>query len=248
MCLIAFDWQPGGSLPLLLAANRDEFYARPTAAMAWWEGRPILAGRDLQAGGTWLGVRPDGRFAALTNHRDPKAMKDGAPSRGQLPVRFLAGGESASAFLEALRSEAVVFSAFNLLLFDGQELLGYESRADRLVSFEPGVHAVSNGAFNEPWPKVEALKAGLAQGELDDEALLTLLADAHVYGDDRLPQTGVSAAWERALSPTFIRTPTYGTRASTILRLGQAQVSVLEQRFTWDGPQGRSEFRFERER
>ncbi|WLT32404.1 NRDE family protein [Geothrix sp. PMB-07] len=246
MCLIAFHWQTDGTLPLLVAANRDEFYARPTAPMAWWDGGRILAGRDLEAGGTWLGLTPAGRFAALTNHRDPKALRAGTPSRGQLPVRFLEGRGSAASFLDELRTEAPAFNPFSLLLYDGRDLLGYESRLDRRIAFTPGIHAVSNGAFDEPWPKVEALKAGMAAGGLDDEGLLGLLAEPRAYGDDLLPQTGVSLDWERALSPAFIRTPTYGTRASTLVRLGLETVMVLEQRFTRDGPQGRSEFRFER--
>lgn len=247
VCLIAFHWQPGGPTPLLVAANRDEFYARPTAPMAWWEDRRILAGRDLEAGGTWLGLTPAGRFAALTNHRDPKASRTGTPSRGQLPVRFLECESSAAAFLDELGAEAGVFNPFNLLLYDGRNLLGYESRQDRRVAFSPGIHAVSNGAFDEPWPKVRVLKAGLAAGQVDDEALLALLAEARAYGDDQLPQTGVALEWERALSPAFIRTPTYGTRASTILRLGLETVTVLEQGFAREGPEGRSEFCFGRE-
>lgn len=246
MCLIAFRWQPGGPEPLLVAANRDEFYARPTAPMAWWEGRPILAGRDLEAGGTWLGLSPGGRFAALTNHRDPKASRTGTPSRGLLPVRFLEGRGTAGAFLDALRSEAPAFNPFNLLLYDGRDLLGYESRSGRRVAFEPGLHAVSNGAFDEPWPKTEALKAGMAVEGLDDEALSGLLADARVCEDGRLPRTGVALDWERALSSAFIRTPTYGTRASTILRLGSREISIVEQRFTFNGPEGRTEFTFKR--
>jgi len=252
MCLIGFRWQPEGETPLLLAANRDEFYERPTAPMAWWEpesgGRSLLAGRDLQGGGTWLGLTADGRCAALTNHRDPARVREGRPSRGHLPVRFLEGRQDAGAFLEGLRREAQAYNPFNLLLYDGNVLLGYESAGDRVVPLEPGVHAVSNGAFDSAWPKVEALKMGLAGGLVDDRTLLSLLADGAPHADERLPETGVSLAWERALSPAFIRTPTYGTRNSTILHLGREEVAVLEQRFTWEGPSGRSEFRFRRVR
>ncbi|NWJ40576.1 MAG: NRDE family protein [Geothrix sp.] len=246
MCVIAFHWRPEGPLPLLVAGNRDEFYARPTAPMAWWEGRRILAGRDLQAGGTWLGVGPGGRFAALTNHRDPSKTRPDRATRGLLPVWFLEVGHTAGAFLEELRPVAGRYNPFNLLVYDGRDLLGFESRQDRVVSFTPGIHAISNGDFDEPWPKVERLKAGLLDGEGDDEALLTLLQEAEPFPDERLPSTGVALEWERALSPAFIRTPTYGTRASTLLRLGREAVSVLEQRFSPEGPEGRSEFRFQR--
>jgi len=244
MCVIAFHWRPEAPLPLLLAGNRDEFYARPTAPMAWWEGGRILAGRDLLAGGTWLGVGPGGRFAALTNHRDPSKTRPDRATRGLLPVQFLEVDHAAAAFLEELRPVADRYNPFNLLVYDGRDLLGYESHHDRVVSFAPGIHAFSNGDFDEPWPKVEQLKAGLVDGEGDDEALLVLLQEAEPFPDERLPSTGVALEWERALSPAFIRTPTYGTRASTLLRLGQESISVVEQRFSPDGPEGRSEFRF----
>lgn len=246
MCLIAFHWQPEAAVPLVVAANRDEFYERPTAALAWWEGGHLLAGRDLRAGGTWMGVTPDGRVAAITNYRDPRLSKPEGASRGQLPVRFLEGGHSAAAFLGDLRREIARFSPFNLLLFDGTDLLGYESHQDRIRPFGPGIHAVSNGDFDEPWPKVEALKAGLAAGPGDDETLLALLGDERPCEDGRLPNTGVPIEWERALSPAFVRTSTYGTRASTILRLSRDTVSVLERRFSREGLEGQSEFRFPR--
>ena len=246
MCLIAFQWQPDGSVPLILAGNRDEFYARPTASLAWWEGGRILAGRDLKAGGAWLSVTTDGRLAALTNHRDPRLTRADRASRGQLPVRFLEGHATTDAFLEQLRGEADQYNPFNLLLFDGMELLGYESRHDRIVPFAAGIHAVSNGDFDEPWPKVEALKASLASALVDDEALLKLLGEVQPFPDDRLPSTGVSMEWERALSPPFVRTPTYGTRSSSIVRLGRDAVSILEQRFSLEGPEGRNGFRFQR--
>jgi len=244
MCILAFQWNPDAATPLLVLANRDEFYARPTAPLAWWDGNQILAGRDLQAGGTWLGLSRSGRFAALTNHRDPAANRPEAPSRGQLTVGFLQSQGSARSCLESLRSSAGRYNPFNLLLYDGAELLGYESRQDRILSFSPGLHAVSNGAFDEPWPKVEALVAGLGTSPLDDEALLALLADVRPAEEPRLPNIGVSLDWERALSPIFIRTPTYGTRASTLVRLGREQVTILEQGFGPAGAEGRAAFTF----
>lgn len=246
MCLIGFDWQSAGPVPLRFAGNRDEFYARPTAPLDWWEGGRILAGQDLQAGGTWLGVTTDGRCAALTNYRDPGLTRPGRTSRGQIPARFLKGATPARAFLAELREERSQFNPFNLLLFDGSDLVGYESRTDQIVSFSPGLHALSNGAFDSPWPKVEALKAGMATAPDEDEALLALLAAAVPFPDDRLPQTGVPIAWERALSPAFIRTPIYGTRASTILRLGRETLVLVEQRFGPEGPEGRSQFSVQR--
>jgi uncharacterized protein with NRDE domain len=244
MCVIAFHWRPGGSAPLLVAGNRDEYFDRPTAALGWWEGGRILAGRDLRSGGTWMGVSRDGRFAAITNFRDPRRPRKEAPSRGFLPWHFLEAGRSAPEFLAWLRREAPQYAPFNLLVYDGLELLGYESRQDRSLAFAPGIHAVSNGAFDEPWPKVEAVKAGLAAGAEDDGALLAVLGDGRAYPDAYLPSTGLPLEWERALSPVFVRTPTYGTRASTILRLESGRVSALEQRFHAGNPLGRSQFRF----
>ena len=244
MCVIAFHWRTDGPIPLIVAANRDEFYDRPTAPLAWWEGGRVLAGRDLLSGGTWMGVSRDGRFAAITNFRDPLRPRKDAPSRGFIPMRFLETGGCATDFLGWLRKEASRYAPFNVLVYDGVELLGYESRHDRNLPFAPGIHAVSNGDFNEPWPKVDALKVGLAVGEEDDEALLAMLRDAQPFPDDRLPSTGVPIEWERALSPAFVRMPTYGTRASTILRLGRKRVSMLEQRFNAEGPEGLGEFQF----
>lgn len=244
MCLIAFRWQPDSEAPLLVAANRDEFYARPAAPLDWWPGGRILAGRDLQAGGSWMGVTRDGRFAALTNYRDPREIKPGAPSRGALVAGFLAATTGAADYLAGLRP-AAAYNGFNLLLYDGRELLGYESRADRVLRFEAGVHAVSNAAFDTPWPKVEALKAGLAARADDDAALFALLADPAIAPDERLPATGVPLEWERALSAAMIRTPDYGTRASTVLRLGRRTASMIELSYARGVPAGERSFRFE---
>ena len=244
MCLIAFHWRPDAPVPLIVAANRDEFYDRPTATLAWWEGGRILAGRDLWSGGTWMGVSREGRFAAVTNFRDPLRSRKDAPSRGFIPLRFLEEEGSAAAFLGWLRKEAPSYAPFNVLVYDGVDLLGYESRHDGIPPLAPGIHAVSNGDFDEPWPKVEAAKAGLAEAEEDDEALFNLLRDARPFPDDQLPGTGVPIEWERALSPAFVRMPTYGTRASTVLRLGRGRVSMAEQRFDAAGAAGRSAFQF----
>jgi uncharacterized protein with NRDE domain len=244
MCVIGFHWQPGAAVPLLLLANRDEFYERPTAPMGWWEGGAILAGRDLREGGAWLGVSREGRLAAVTNFRQAGGPQPGRPSRGRLVVRFLEGGLSAAAFLEALRPEAGDYNPFNLLLYDGVDLRGYESHRDRVVPFSPGIHAVSNGDFDEPWPKVEALRGSLAEHPEAEEALLSLLEDRTGFAEDQLPETGVPLAWEKALAPLFIRTPTYGTRASTLVHLGQSQARVIEQGFTREGRGERRAFAF----
>ena len=164
MCLIAWNWQPASATPLLLVANRDEFYARPSQALQWWEGGLILAGKDLQAGGTWLGLTRGGRLAALTNHRDfsgaanaPRQRAD-APSRGELVTQFLNSELPALAFLQRLAGDAKHYNAFNLLVFDGTELLGLQSRDAKVVAMQPGMGAVSNADFHSPWPKLTWLR------------------------------------------------------------------------------------------
>jgi uncharacterized protein with NRDE domain len=159
-------------------------------------------------------------------------------------VRFLEGTSTAASFLAQLRGEAAAHNPFNLLLFDGVALLGYESRRDRIVAVTPGVHAVSNGDFDEPWPKVARIVADFATIEADDAALLAHLAESQPFADGQLPRTGVPLEWERLLSPAFVRSATYGTRASTLLRLSRDGVSMLEQRFGPQGPEGRAAFAF----
>ncbi|MBV8659928.1 MAG: NRDE family protein [Burkholderiales bacterium] len=244
MCLIAFSWQPDHDTPLVVVANRDEFHARPTAPLAWWPDAPILAGRDLKGGGTWMGVTRSGRFAALTNYRDPARQLADAPSRGALVVDFLASDTSASAYIAALHEKAPAYNDFNLLVFDGNRLLGYESRHDCTLRFGRGIHAVSNARFDTPWPKVDALKAGLPDALHDDAALFALLANDQTAPDERLPKTGVSLEWERALSAAQIKTPTYGTRSSSVLRLGRKTVVFEEHQWLegLPGPHARFEF------
>lgn len=222
MCLILFAWKMDEDFPLVLAANRDEFYERPSAPAAFWEEAPdLLAGRDLQEGGTWLGVTTKGRLAALTNYRDPASLKIGAPSRGRLVSDYLRGGEIPEAYLRRIASGADHFNGFNLLVGDPGGLFCYSNRGAR-ERLDPGVYGLSNRLLDTPWPKVERGKAALSallkgKKDLSPEGLFALLADRTRPPDDRLPVTGVGLAWERVLSPLFIESAVYGTRSSTVL-------------------------------
>ncbi|MDF2488691.1 MAG: hypothetical protein K0S77_1313 [Pseudomonas sp.] len=238
MCLIVFAWRPGNALPLVVAANRDEFHARPAQALAAWEDAPgVYAGRDLEAGGTWLGVGPGGRFAALTNIRDPQ-QPQGARSRGELVAAYLRGELGVEAYLDQVAHRSAQYSGFNLLIGDTLQL-GYlhaQDRAPRLL--EAGVYGLSNAGLDTPWPKLLRAREGLRE-VLDDprpQRLMDLLADDTQVADAELPQTGVGLATERLLSSVFIASQNYGTRASTVLivdALGRRQ--LIERSF---GPFG----------
>ncbi|MHB8951320.1 MAG: NRDE family protein [Rhodoferax sp.] len=246
MCLIAWNWQPTSHTPLLLIANRDEFYARPTEPLQWWNEAGILAGRDLQAGGTWLGISRSGRLAALTNYRDPAAMRADAPSRGELVSAYLRSSTSAMDYLTELAGRAGDYNPFNLLVFDGTSLLGLESRHARVITLQPGLGAVSNADFLTPWPKLAQLKNGLqslpAQERPSDEQLLALLHNPCVALDADLPATGIPLPFERALSAAFIAMPDYGTRASSIVRFEADKIVFLEQGFDAEGSTGTRQF------
>jgi uncharacterized protein with NRDE domain len=239
MCLIAWNWQPESPTPLLLIANRDEFYARPTAPLHWWQDAPILAGRDLQAGGTWLGISRSGRLAALTNHRDPAKQRADAPSRGELVSTFLQTDISAEDYLCALAELAADYNPFNLLVFDGARLMGLESRHAKVMAMQPGIGAVSNADFLTPWPKLSRLSGNLqtllAQAHPSDAQLLTLLHNPTLAADADLPATGIPLALERALSSAFVALPDYGTRACSVVRFEQDSIQFLEQGFDASG-------------
>ena len=219
------------SCVLLVIGNRDEFHERPTAPLARWPNGAI-AGRDLQAGGTWLGVGPGGRIAALTNYRSTGPARPDAPSRGELVADFLQSRLSAQAYLAALQPEASAYNPFNLLVFDGQTLLGLESRGARIVTLQPGIGAVSNADFHTPWPKLRQLSGGLkscvARNETEDEHLWPLLQSRTLAADDELPHTGVALELERVLSAVFIATPGYGTRACSVVRVGVNEILFKE--------------------
>jgi uncharacterized protein with NRDE domain len=219
MCLIVFAWRPGHAQPLIVAANRDEFYARPSLPLASWPEAPqVHAGRDLEAGGTWLGVGANGRFAALTNIRDPH-QPPARKSRGELVARFLSGDLSIDDYLADVVGRAVEYAGFNLLLGNAHELWHFNARECEAVMLAPGVYGLSNARLDTPWPKVLKAKSALSE-VLDDpqpEALLALLSDSQTASFAELPDTGVGLATESLLSSVFIASPTYGTRASTAL-------------------------------
>ena len=229
MCLILFSWQQIAGYPLILAANRDERYDRPTHPLHnWQEPSGIVGGRDLQAGGSWLAADYRGRFAAVTNVRDQGLVRDDARSRGGLITDFLTNDQPLDSWLERLRRTRDQYSGFNLLVGDlaSRRLVFYSNQSNLLEQVTPGLYGLSNGELNEPWPKVERGKALLSEclqvaGPPNVANLLTLLSDAHQPDESQLPDTGVSLAAERALAPITIRGDLYGTCSSSVV-LAQA--------------------------
>ncbi|MCX2896399.1 NRDE family protein [Pseudomonas mandelii] len=219
MCLIVFAWRPGHAQPLIVAANRDEFYARPSLPLAQWPHAPhVHAGRDLEAGGTWLGIGANGRFAALTNIRDPH-QPPARKSRGELVARFLSGDMPIDDYLTDVIGRSVEYAGFNLLLGNSHELWHFNARESEAVMLQPGVYGLSNAGLDTPWPKLLKARAAL-ESVLEDpqpDALLALLNDSQPADFSELPDTGVGLATETLLSSVFIASPTYGTRASTAL-------------------------------
>lgn len=237
MCLIVVAWQAHPDFPLVVAANRDEFYARPTEDAAPWPEAPhIIAGRDLQAGGTWMGVSTSGRFAAITNVREPGAPK-GEGSRGALTRNFLLGNLGPGTFLAGIDSQR--YSGYNLLLGDGDELWYQSNRDGGARPLPPGIHAVSNHLLNTPWPKLVSARKRFAEalpGLPEREAFFAILADDTIVPDTNLPDTGVPLEWERLLSAIFVKSDAYGTRASTVLvRDRDGKISLEERRFGQGG-------------
>ena len=219
MCLIVFAWRPAHAQPLIVAANRDEFYARPTQPLAQWVDAPqVYAGRDLEAGGTWLGINADGRFAALTNIRNP-SLALGRRSRGELVAQFLTSNRLIEDYLAEVAGRSSEYGGFNLLVGDREQLYYLNGSAPEPRLLDEGVYGLSNAGLDTPWPKVSKTKAALTT-QLDAPnplALMALLSDPTTAPTAELPDTGVSLETETLLSSAFIASPTYGTRASTVL-------------------------------
>lgn len=219
MCLIVFAWRPGHAQPLVVAANRDEFYARPTQPLAQWAEAPqVYAGRDLEAGGTWLGIGADGRFAALTNIREPHKPAS-RRSRGELVEFFLSGSQTLGDYFKDVGQRSLDYAGFNLLLGTRDELWHFNSHETAPVPLSAGVYGLSNAGLDSPWPKLIKAKAELHQVLSDPQpyALLKLLENRDTAQVSELPDTGVGLATEHLLSSVFIASATYGTRASTAL-------------------------------
>lgn len=256
MCIAAVAWNPDGETPLLIAANRDEFFARPTEPMHWWPHSSVLAGRDLKANGAWLGITRQGRFALLTNIRNPALRREGAPSRGDIVKNFLESSVATSTFVAALASIASRYEGFNFLCGQvnrGSDELWFLNSAERVAKrLNSGHYALSNASLDTDWPKLTRVKQGLrhALAERDfaaqDARLARLLRNTTPTAERHLPNTGVPLEWERALGSIFINRDDYGTRASTVLRVRNGSANVSEINYAPDANiSRRNDFSFE---
>ncbi|MEO7253131.1 MAG: NRDE family protein [Casimicrobium sp.] len=256
MCIAVFQWNPDAETPILLAANRDEHFERPTQAMHWWPQANVLAGRDLKADGAWLGVTRQGIFALITNIRNPALLKAGAPSRGQIVRRYLEEMRSACDFVTGLAAIADHYEGFNLLCgsirANERELWFLNSSEATPRLLDAGIYAVSNASLDTPWPKITRIKAGFrhALAERDqsaqNERLFRLLGNTTQVADHELPQTGVPLDWERKLSSISVRREGYGTRASTVMRIGNGHAEITELNHNEDSTSGeRKHFTFD---
>ena len=250
MCLIVFSWQPEAEYPLIIAANRDEFYRRPTKPVHFWQDHPdIIGGRDLEAGGTWMAFNRDGRFAAVTNYRE-MPPPPGKLSRGQLVSDYLQNSHSASEYLHSvsavIEEDEGTWSGFNLLAGDSSGLYYYSNRSRSIQTLEPGLYGLSNHLLDTPWPKVKKTKEDL-QALLDShnyaapERIVSVMHDATQYADNKLPSTGLKLPTERMLSSCFIASPDYGTRNTSALILhNSGKLLWREQLYEAEGCKGQS--------
>jgi uncharacterized protein with NRDE domain len=243
VCLLFIAYKSHPRYPLIIAANRDEFYNRPSQAASFWEERPdVLAGRDLKGGGTWLGITRGGRIAAITNFRDLGALKVNAPSRGLLVGDYLLGNDDPEEYLRDLKDRAGAYSGFNIVVGQVDELCYFSNMDSTILKIPEGFHGMCNNFINTPWPKVERAKALLGSiisehEELPCEAIFDVLADRSRPDDSMLPDTGVGLEWERILSPIFVETEGYGTRSSTIIIVKRDGGAIFVER-VFDGEAG----------
>jgi uncharacterized protein with NRDE domain len=244
MCLILIAHRADPRYRLVVAANRDEFFRRPTAPADYWSDAPhVLGGRDIEKGGTWMGIGRDERWAAVTNFRDGAKPEPGTRSRGELVAAYLLESVPPQTYMSSVQRIADAYAGFNLLAGDRNGLHYLSSKEDGPMMLAPGIYGLSNGVLDTPWPKVErgkiALREALADGAGPDRLIATLLAalsDRSMAEDHALPTTGISPDWEKRLSAAFIGAPGYGTRASTVLVVAQdGEVHFRERSF---GAQG----------
>ena len=233
MCLILFSYQPHTPQRLLVAANRDEFFARPASSAKPWEDNPnIIAGRDLEAGGSWLGINRNGRFCAVTNYRSNNNTA-GTLSRGQLIADFLNSNTDCKSYLQKIQANKHCYAGFNLLVDDGSNFYYYSNTEDNITLLTAGYYGLSNAFLNTDWPKTRRGISAIKK-HLETEDLFSALADQTIAPDEDLPNTGVGIEMERMLSPSFIQSEVYGTRASTVVKIG-TQLSLHERGFSENG-------------
>jgi uncharacterized protein with NRDE domain len=241
VCLIALAWRVHPAHRLIVAANRDEYFRRPSAPAEFWDDhRGVLAGRDLEAGGTWLGITLEGRFAALTNYRNPADRRTGAPSRGALVSDFLTGNLGPAEYVKRIEKEAAGYNGFSLLVGNESSLWFFSNRGSPPLRVSRGVHGLSNHLLDTPWPKVEKAKARLAaqiERPFDAASAFALLADTEHAPSAQLPSTGVSLELEERLSAIrILASGGYGTRCSTVLRIGNdGRIEFHERSYREDG-------------
>jgi uncharacterized protein with NRDE domain len=255
MCLLVLAWNAHPRYRLVVAANRDEYHDRPAAPLGRWPApADILAGRDLRAGGTWLGVDSRRRFGVVTNFRDLVRAPAEAPTRGGLIPRYLAGEDAPGLYLERLQREAAEYGGFNLLLADGESLWYASNRSAPFArALSPGVHGLSNERLDTPWPKLQRVRRGFEEwllegGSAESGELFALLADRTPAGDDAvLPNSGLAPEWERVLSSPFVLHERYGTRCSTVVAIEPTgRCYLAERRFDAAGAvSGGTEYRLE---
>ncbi|NGP87716.1 NRDE family protein [Fodinibius halophilus] len=251
MCLIVFSYKQHPTYDLIFAANRDEEYTRPTRAARFWDEHPyILAGKDLQAGGTWMGINNKGEFSALTNYRDPTIQKEDPPSRGQLVLNFLKNNQHPAQYLRKIDSKANHFMGFNLLTGSPDHLGYYSNQQNEIQLLDSGIYGLSNHLLDTSWPKVNRAKEGLSDaiknGEVSEETLFEILADDREAPTNQLPDTGIPIEIEKKISPVFIKSDHYGTRCSTVLLVDKSgNVTFYERRFIPGTQQIQDENRYE---
>jgi uncharacterized protein with NRDE domain len=240
MCLIVFAKNVHPKYKLIFAANRDEFYNRPSEQVEFWAKYPdLLAGKDLQAGGTWLEITKQGRFAAITNFRDLKNLKPDAPSRGNLTLDFLTSNISPEEYYAELLTKIIDYNGFNLLLGTVDELFYFSNMTEGIKIIESGIHGISNAILDTPWPKVEKGKQQLQNliqhEEIHAFEVIDILKNSTQAKDEDLPDTGVGIDLERMLSPIFIKSEKYGTRCSTVVMIDNDDNVKFVEKFFFDG-------------
>lgn len=240
MCLVVFANNVRKDYKFIFAANRDEFYDRPSEQAEFWTEHPdLLAGKDLQAGGTWMGITKQGRFAAITNFRDLKNHRNDAPSRGNLTLDFLINNFEPEEYYNKLKPSLNSYNGFNLLLGTVDELFYFSNKTDGLQKLEPGIHGISNAILDTPWPKVEKskrqLKHLIEQQNIHPWEVLNLLDDTSPAKDEELPETGVGLELERMLSSIFIKSEKYGTRCSSVVMVDKENKVKFVEKFFFDG-------------